>query len=63
MEKWINYIFLIPPQLIQKAFDEVRMEVEAGSQRFTECEKMAVTQLDNKTRHSTAILHMQERLR
>ena len=54
---------LVPPHFVQKEINELQMVVDAGSERFTQCENLARELVMGKNRFSTEILYRQEQLR
>ena len=54
---------LVPPQIIQEKLDELKMAVEDQSNRFTQCEDLAMEMVAGKSRFSTEILSRRGQLR
>ena len=49
-------------QVIHKKFSEFKLGVEAGTERYNQCEKLAHKLIDNKSPYSSEILQRQEHL-
>lgn len=55
--------FLKIPQLLQNKFDDLKHRVEAGADRFNQCEALAKKLISNESPHTAVIEKRQEQLR
>ncbi|CAH1792768.1 unnamed protein product [Owenia fusiformis] len=74
LEEWINEQYQIASssdygtdyehlQILQNKFDEFKLKVEAGAERYNRCEKMAQNLIDEGNPNSTDIQERQDQLR
>lgn len=49
-------------QVIQKKFSEFQLAVEAGTERYNQCEKMASKLVENKSPYASTIVARQEQI-
>lgn len=57
----IYFLFLL--QILQNKFDDLKHKVEAGSERFTQCEELAKKLIANESPYIADIEKRQEQLR
>lgn len=55
--------FHVAVQVLQNKFDDFKHRIEAGSERFAQCEELAMKLIANESPYSADIERRQEQLR